>query len=118
MIDLIPPFQGLNSRITAQMMTDQALPNDGEWVDFAHISIWSIHVLDISGGDVVQIRVSNVLIKPANLVDGVRFGRNIVAERSVSSAQHRFRWVKVKKDAGLSSSPNAFLFADWRLFDR
>ncbi|KKK62559.1 hypothetical protein LCGC14_3003140, partial [marine sediment metagenome] len=48
----------------------------------------------------------------------VRFGRNIVVERSVSSAQHRFRWVKVKKEAGSASSPNAYLFADWRLIDR
>ena len=118
MIDLVPPFQGLNSRIKAQLLTAQATPNDGEWVDFAHISIWSIHVTDISGGDVVQIRVSNALTKPADSVDGVRFGRNIVAERSVSSAQHRFRWVKVKKEAGSSSSPNAYLFADWRVIDR
>ncbi len=118
MIDLVPPFQGLNTRITAQMMTAQATPNDGEWVDLAHMSIWSIHVRDISGGDEVRIRVSNVFDQPDDSEHGVPFGRIIVSERMISSAQYRFRWGKVMKVSGTASSPNAFLFADWRLFDR
>ena len=117
-IDLVPPFQGLNTRITAQMMTAQATPNDGEWVDFSRISIWSIHVTDISGTDEARIRVSNALEQPDDSVHGVPFGRIIVAERMISSAQYRFRWVKVMKVKGTASSPNAYLFADWRLFDR
>ena len=117
-IDLKPPFQGLTTRITAQMMTAQTAATDGEWVDFGHISIWSIHVKDISGGDVAQIRVSNTLIKPDVTDNGVQLGRDIKAERSVSSAEHRFRWVKVKKTIGGASATNAFLFGDWRLHNR
>ena len=118
MIDLVPPFQGLNTRITAQMMTAQNAVNDGEWVDFAHMGIWSIHVENISGGDVVQVRTSNALTKPADSKHGTRLGRNIVAERTVSSALHRFRWVKVRKFSGTASSPDAYLFSDYRLYDR
>ena len=117
-IDLVPPFQGLNTRITAQMMTAQNAVADGEWVDFAHVSTWSIHVLNVSGGDVVQIRVSNALTKPNDSDNGVQLGRDIASERTVSSALHRFRWVKVKKASGTASSPDAYLFADWRLHDR
>ncbi len=117
-IDLVPPYQGLNTRITAQMLTAQNAVNDGEWVDFSKVSTWSIHVTDISGGDVVQIRVSNVLAKPADSDDGVQLGRDVKAERTISSALHRFRWVKVKKASGTASSPNAYLFGDWRLYDR
>ena len=117
-IDLAPPYQGLNTRITAQMLTAQNATTDGEWVDFARISIWSIHVLNISGGDVVQIRVSNTIDEPASSDHGVQLGRDITGEKSVSSAEHRFRWVKVRKLSGTASSPNAFLFGDWRLYNR
>jgi len=118
MIDLVPPFQGLNTRITAQMMTAQNAVNDGEWVDFARISIWSIHVKDVSGGDIVQVRASNALIEPDASEHGFPVGINIKDEQGVSSSSHRFRWVKVRKFSGTASSPNAYLFADWRLFDR
>ncbi len=117
-IDLRFPFQGLNTRIMAQMMTDQNAVTDGEWVDFAHVSVWSIHILNISGGDIVQIRVSNTIDEPASTDHGVQLGRDIQNERTVSSASHRFRWVKVRKTTGTASSPNAFLFGDWRLHDR
>ena len=118
MIDLVPPFQGLNTRITAQMMTAQNAVNDGEWVDFAHMSTWSIQVKDVSGNDVVQIRTSNELSKPDDSVNGTQLGRDITTEKTISSALHRFRWVKVKKASGTASSPNAYLFADYRLYDR
>lgn len=116
-IDMQFPFQGVLTRIVAQMMTAQNAINDGEWVDFAHVSDFGIHIKDISGGDIVQIRVSNTIDKPDDTENGAPLGRNITTERLVLFP-YRVRWCKVKKLSGTASSPNAYLFAEWRVANR
>ena len=117
-IDLTFPFQGLMTRIIAQMMTGQTVATDGEWVDFAHLSTWSIDIENLSGSDLVQVRVSNRLTKPDNSYHGRQLGRNITKNAFISSADHRFRWGKVRKVTGGGSTSDAFLFGDWRLAGR
>ncbi len=117
-IDFSFPFQGLMTRIQAQMLTAQTVATDGEWVDFAHVNTFSIDVENLSGADVVQIRVSNRIDKPGNSFHGRQLGRDITENRVVSSSTHRFRWVKVRKETGGGSATDAWLFADWRLVNR
>ena len=117
-IDFTFPFQGLLTRIAAQMMTAQTIATDGEWADFAHLSTWSIDIENFSGSDLVQVRVSNRLNQPNNSYHGCLFGPNITKDSFVSNANHRFRWGKVMKPTGGGSPTDAFLFGDWRLAGR
>ena len=117
-INFDSPFRGLLTRIVAQMMTAQTLATDGEWVDFAHLSTWSIDIENLSGSDLIQVRVSNRLTQPDNTFNGRQLGRNITKNAFISSSDHRFRWVKVRKVTGGGSATDAFLFGDWRLAGR
>ena len=107
------PATGRDPLIANQLMTAQTDATDGVWVSFFLIKTFSVHVLNLSGSDVVQIRVSCEASIPSNSAHGVQLGSNITADRIISSANNRFRWLKVRKSTGGGSATDAYLFGEY-----
>ena len=97
---------------TQVLMTAQTTAANGSWVNFRNIKTFSIHIEGLSATDVVQIRVSCQASIPSNATHAVQLGSDITAERIISSANNRFRWLKVRKSAGGGSSTTATLFGE------
>ena len=107
------PIKGSDTLLVSQLMTAQTTATDGVWVSFRNIKTFTIHIKDFSGSDAVQIRVSCEPTGPANSAHGVKLGSTMTADRMVSSASNRFRWLKVRKTVGGGSATDAFLFAEY-----
>ena len=106
------PVHGLN-RVTARMLTDQLAASDGVWLDFRQIGDFNLHIIGVSTPDVVQIRVSNELIIPANSAHGQQLGFDITANYLEVQTAAMYSWVKVYKPTGTGTATNAYLFGEW-----
>ncbi len=107
------PIKGNDTLLVNQLMTTQTDATDGVWVNFRNIKTFSIHVKGFSGTDAVQIRVSCEATKPVNGNHGVQLGSTMLADKIISSASNRFRWLKIRKSVGGGSATDAFLFAEY-----
>ncbi len=106
------PVHGL-FRVAARMMTDQLGASDGMWTDFRQISDFNLHIIGASSPDVIQIRVSNELIIPANSAHGQPLGFDITANYMEVQRGSLYSWVKVYKPTGGGTATNAYLLANW-----
>ena len=106
------PVTSRDPFVIQQLLTAQTDSTDGTWINFRNVKTFSIHVKDFSGSDAVQIRVSCEATIPANSNHAVQLGSTITADRIVSSANNRFRWLKVRKSVGGGSATDAFLFGE------
>ena len=84
-----------------------AAPDNGEWVEVEGYEKKSIHII-ISGTAVAQVRVSNAPVKPANNVDGIKYGGDYAAS-ALAEIKIPVRWIKVKVSACTVGTVNAFL---------
>ena len=95
------------------MMTNQLAAADGVWVDFRQIANFNLHVIGVSSPDVVHIRVSNELTKPANSAHGVQLGYDITANYLEQQRGSLYSWVKVYKPTGTGTATNAYVLGDY-----
>ncbi len=107
------PVTSRDPLIIQQLLTNQTNATDGTWINFRNVKTFSIHVLTLSATDVVQIRVSCEASIPSNATHAVQLGSDITADRIISSANNRFRWLKVRKSVGGGSATNAHLFGEY-----
>ena len=107
------PITSSDAFIITQVMTNQTDATDGVWINFRNVKTFSIHILTFSGSDAVQVRVSCEPTIPNNNTHGVQLGSTITADRIVSSASNRFRWLKLRKTVGGGSATNAHLFGEY-----
>ena len=98
---------------TSQLMTAQTAGTDGVWADVRDIRTFSIHILNLSGSDVVEVRVSCEASRPSNSAHSVQYGVSITSDRIVSSNDNRFRWLKIRKSTGGGSATDAFLLGSF-----
>ena len=106
------PITSTDAFLIRQMLTDQTTSDNGVWINVRNLKTFSIHALTFSGSDAVQIRVSCEPTIPSNSTHAVQLGSTITADRIVSSANNRFRWMKVRKSVGGGSATNVFLFGE------
>ena len=106
------PIHELN-RVTAQMLTNQLASTDGVWLDFRQIRDFNIHIIGVTSPDIIQIRVSNELIIPANSAHGQPLGFDITTNYMEVQKSAMYSWVKVYKPTGTGTATNAYLFGEW-----
>ena len=107
-----PPIHGL-LRVTATLMTDQTAGANGEWIDIRQIRDFNIHITGVSGGDILQIRVSGTPTIPANNTHGVPLGFDITEEYMEVQRGSLYSWLKVYKSTGGNDTTNAYFTGEW-----
>ena len=86
-------------RIQVTFFTNQTAAGDGDWYDVAPLSQWSVHITDMTSGDIVTISVSNAIAVPADSADFVTHS-TLSEDGIVTEAANTYRWIKVHKSDG------------------
>ena len=106
------PVKNRDNMLAITIMDGVTNATDGIWVDFRVIKTFSIHIIGFAGSDAIQVRVSCEPTVLNNNTHGVQLGSTVTADRMISSASNRFRWLKIRKTVGTGASTSAHLFAE------
>jgi hypothetical protein len=95
--------------VRAQLLTNVAAINDGEWIDVSGLNQLSLDIRGITSAT-VQLRGSNELTRPADNTHGNQLGADTTTDGFVIVSA-TVRWMKLRVSTYVSGTINAYLEA-------
>ncbi len=85
--------------VSVVIFTNQTAAGNGGWFDISAIKDWSVHVTDVTAGDIVTVSVSSAATIPGDSDDELTFD-SVSADGMMTGKDNPFRWMKVHKSDG------------------
>ena len=96
-------------RIEVTFFTNQTAAADGGWFDVATLSQWSVHITDMTAGDIVTVSVSNAIAFPTDSDDEITHS-TLSEDGIVTEPSNTYRWIKVHKSDGTGAGNTDAIF--------
>ncbi len=93
----------------ATFFTDQTAAGDGAWYGVETMSQWSVHITDMTAGDIVTISVSSAIAVPTDSDDHITHS-TLSEDGIVTEPANTYRWIKVHKSDGTGGGSTDAVF--------
>ena len=101
------------ARISAAIFSNQTAAGDGGWFEIKSLKRWSVHVTDITAGDVVTVSVSLAASQPGDSDDEITHS-SVTADGIIAEPDNTYKYIKIHKSDGSGGGNTDAVFNGWK----